>query len=204
MTTDTIVADALSAAARPSASAVAQATSRAVAAAAAAGDAEIAVTVHDSPIGPLALAGTAPGLLAVSFGGIDGLMEDLARRLSPRIVATPAPLDAVRVQLDEYFAGDRTRFDLALDWRLSSGFRLDVLHELVEVGFGETVSYQDLARRTGRPKASRAVGSAMATNPIPVVVPCHRVLRSGGALGGYAGGLDAKRKLLTLEGVLLT
>jgi methylated-DNA-[protein]-cysteine S-methyltransferase len=110
----------------------------------------------------------------------------------------------VRRQLDEYFDGSRTAFDVPLDWRLSSGFRREVLHELTAVGYGETVSYQELARRSGRPQASRAVGSAMATNPIPVVVPCHRVLRTGGGLGGYAGGLEAKRRLLTLEGVLLT
>lgn len=110
----------------------------------------------------------------------------------------------MRRQLDQYFEGVRTTFDLPLDWRLSNGFRLDVLHELVTVGYGETVSYLELARRSGRPKASRAVGSAMATNPLPVIVPCHRVLRTGGGLGGYAGGLDVKRQLLALEGVLLT
>lgn len=204
MTAASTVAAALALAARPSDEDVARATRRAVAAAAASGDAEVAVTVHDTPIGPLALAATRPGLVAVAFSDVDALMEDLAARLSPRIVATAAPLDPVRVQLDEYFAGVRTRFDIPLDWSLSRGFRREILHELVQVGFGQTVSYQDLARRAGRPKASRAVGSAMATNPIPIVVPCHRVLRTGGALGGYAGGLEAKRTLLKLEGVLLT
>lgn len=198
------VSEALHDAARPSAEEVAEAVEQATRAAARDGAAEVVVTVHDTPIGPLGLAGTPPGLLTVTFGEVDALMDDLAHRVSPRIVRSTAGLDPVRRQLDEYFEGVRTTFDLPLDWRLSNGFRLDVLHELVTVGYGETVSYLELARRSGRPKASRAVGSAMATNPLPVIVPCHRVLRTGGGLGGYAGGLDVKRQLLTLEGVLLT
>lgn len=198
------VSEALHDAARPSAEEVAEAVEQATGAAARDGSAEVAVTVHDTPIGPLGLAGTPPGLLTVTFGEVDALMDDLAHRVSPRIVRSTAGLDPVRRQLDQYFEGVRTTFDLPLDWRLSNGFRLDVLHELVTVGYGETVSYLELARRSGRPKASRAVGSAMATNPLPVIVPCHRVLRTGGGLGGYAGGLDVKRQLLALEGVLLT
>ncbi|MEY2525159.1 MAG: methylated-DNA-[protein]-cysteine S-methyltransferase, partial [Ilumatobacteraceae bacterium] len=115
-----------------------------------------------------------------------------------------AGVDAIRRQLDEYFDGRRTEFDLDLDWRLSNGFRRTVLERLVaDVHFGEVVSYLDLARAVGNPKASRAVGTAMATNPVPIVVPCHRVLRTGGGLGGYGGGLPMKQQLLTLEGALL-
>lgn len=198
------ITEELRAAARPTDDEVAGAVDRAVRAAVADDLADVAVTVHETPIGPLGLAGTRPGLVAVTFGDLDGLMVDLAERLSPRIVVSSAGLDPVRRQLDEYFEGSRTAFDVPLDWRLSSGFRREVLHELTAVGYGETVSYQELARRSGRPQASRAVGSAMASNPIPVIVPCHRVLRTGGGLGGYAGGLEAKRRLLTLEGVLLT
>lgn len=197
------IPEALRDAARPTNDEVDAALERAAHVAARDGAADVAVTVHDTPIGPLGLARTRPGLLAVTFGAADDLMVDLAERVSPRIVRSSAGLDPVRRQLDEYFEGSRTDFDLPLDWRLSSGFRLEVLRELVAVGYGETVSYRELARRSGRPKASRAVGSALATNPIPVIVPCHRVLRTGGALGGYAGGLEAKRRLLTLEGVLL-
>jgi methylated-DNA-[protein]-cysteine S-methyltransferase len=198
------VQDELRAAARTTPPDVDEAVRRAVTGAVAAGAADVAVTVHDTPIGSLALAATAPGLVAVSFDDSEALMADMAERISPRVVSSPSRLDTVRRQLDEYFDGSRTAFDLPLDWQLSAGFRRAVLNELVQVGYGETVSYQDLARRAGRPKGSRAVGSAMATNPIPVIVPCHRVLRTGGALGGYAGGLEAKRRLLTLEGVLLT
>ena len=196
--------EALRNAARPTTDEVAGVLERAMQVAVRDGAAEVAVVVHDTPSGPPAPAGPRPRRRAVTFGEVADLMVDLAHRVSPRIVASSAGLDPVRHQLDEYFEGSRTDFDLPLDWRLSSGFRLGVLRELVAVGYGETVSYQELARRSGRPKASRAVGSAMAANPIPVIVPCHRVLRTGGALGGYAGGLEAKRRLLTLEGVLLT
>ena len=116
----------------------------------------------------------------------------------------PRRLDGLRRELDEYFAGRRRDFDVGLDRRLSHGYRLAVLEELSRVPFGETVTYKDLAQRTGHPKASRAVGTAMATNPIPIVVPCHRVLRTGGALGGYGGGLDTKAWLLRHEGALLS
>jgi methylated-DNA-[protein]-cysteine S-methyltransferase len=132
------------------------------------------------------------------------MLEELARQVSPRVVEAPARLDEARRELDEYFEGTRQAFDLALDWRLSRGFRRTVLEHLyAEVPFGETISYLELAERSGNRKASRAVGSAMATNPLPIVVPCHRVLRTGGALGGYGGGLDAKRHLLAHEGARL-
>lgn len=164
---------------------------------------DVAWAVEDSPIGPLTLAATPEGLVKVAFGTEDGILDELAAAVSPRLVHLPRRLDAVRRELDQYFAGDRRDFDVPLDRRLSSGYRRVVLEELGLVPFGQTVSYKELADRTGHPKASRAVGTAMATNPIPVVVPCHRVLRTGGALGGYGGGLDAKVWLLRHEGALL-
>ncbi|QGG95491.1 methylated-DNA--[protein]-cysteine S-methyltransferase [Actinomarinicola tropica] len=155
----------------------------------------------DSPIGPLWVAGTDLGLLSVGFGDPDGGLDVIATRISPRILEAPGRLDEVRRELDEYFEGRRRHFDLPLDRRMSKGFRSEVLRVLERVDFGQTVSYLDLAERVGSPRAARAVGTAMATNPIPIVVPCHRVLRTGGHLGGYGGGLDAKRWLLTHEGV---
>ena len=161
---------------------------------------DVAWTVVDSPIGPLVVAGTVVGLLTVSFAEPDTTLETIARQVSPRILEHPARLDAARRQLDEYFEDRRHRFELALDRRLSKGLRARVLAELEAVPFGSVVTYGELAARAGNPKAFRAVGSAMATNPLPIVVPCHRVLRSGGKLGGYGGGLDAKRWLLRHEG----
>lgn len=165
---------------------------------------EVAWTTADTPIGPLALAATEAGLVRVGFGVEDWMFEELAAVVSPRIVELPRRLDPVRRELDEYFEGRRETFDVTLDWRLAGGFRRTVLEHLyADVPFGRTISYLELAAASGNPKASRAVGTAMATNPLPVIVPCHRVLRTGGALGGYGGGLDAKRHLLALEGGLL-
>ena len=164
---------------------------------------DVSVTIHDVPTGSLVLAATDAGLVLVSFRDEDAVMEELSRSLSPRVLRSTVRLDPVRRQLDEYFDRARTDFELDLDWALSRGFRRQVLDELTKVPYGATVSYAELARRAGNAKASRAVGSAMATNPLPIVVPCHRVLRTGGALGGYAGGLETKRHLLALEGVAL-
>jgi methylated-DNA-[protein]-cysteine S-methyltransferase len=164
---------------------------------------DVAWMVDDTPVGPLTLAATPVGIVRIEFGHDDGVLERLAADVSPRVLRLPRRLDMARRQLDEYFAGRRQTFDLPLDRRLSHGYRLTVLEELSRVPFGRTVSYKDLAERTGNPKASRAVGSAMATNPIPIVVPCHRVLRTGGDLGGYGGGLPTKVWLLQLEGALL-
>jgi methylated-DNA-[protein]-cysteine S-methyltransferase len=161
---------------------------------------DVAWTLTDSPVGRLTLAATPAGLVRIAFGDEDAVLEELADRVSPRVLEAPARLDVVRRQLDEYFAGRRERFDVDLDWSLSQGFRRTVLHKLVEVPYGQTVSYKELAELAGNRKASRATGTAMATNPIPLVVPCHRVLRSGGNIGGYGGGLDAKVWLLRLEG----
>lgn len=176
---------------------------RALARAEAEGLVDVAYATTDSPIGPLLVAATGAGLVRLAFGreDDDAILQDLATRIAPRVVRSPARLDEVRRELDEYFAGLRDHFDLPLDWRLSSGFRRIVLEHLyADVPYGRTVSYLELASIVGNPKASRAVGTAMATNPIAIVVPCHRVLRTGGHLGGYGGGLPAKRHLLALEG----
>jgi methylated-DNA-[protein]-cysteine S-methyltransferase len=163
---------------------------------------DVAYATADSPIGPLLVAATDAGLVRLAFQreDTDEVLQDLAHRIAPRVVASPRRLDDVRRELDEYFDGRRDHFELPLDWRLSSGFRKTVLEHLyADVGYGQTVSYLELATIVGNPKASRAVGTAMATNPIPIVVPCHRVLRTGGNLGGYGGGLENKVKLLALE-----
>ncbi len=162
----------------------------------------MAYATTDSPIGPLLVATTEAGLVRLAFHREDGdeVLQQLATRVGPRVLEAPARLDPVRRELDEYFAGQRDHFDVAVDWRLSAGFRRTVLERLLpDVGYGHTVSYLELATLVGNPKASRAVGTAMATNPIPIVVPCHRVLRTGGQLGGYGGGLPAKVTLLQLE-----
>ena len=130
------------------------------------------------------------------------MLESLAERISPRLLEAPARLDPVRRELDEYFAGRRREFDLPLDWRLTGGFTRKVLRETARIPFGETRSYMQMAASAGSPRAHRAAGSALGANPIPIVVPCHRVLRSGGGLGGYGGGLEVKRELLRLEGAL--
>ena len=163
---------------------------------------DVAYATTDSPIGPLLVAATPEGLVRLAFEGEDAaaVLDDLAGRISPRVLEAPGRLDDVRRELDEYFGGRRARFELPLDWRLAGGFRRTVLETLYAgVDYGHTVSYLELATMVGNPKASRAVGTAMATNPIPIVVPCHRVLRTGGQLGGYGGGLPAKVALLALE-----
>jgi methylated-DNA-[protein]-cysteine S-methyltransferase len=162
---------------------------------------DIAWTVADTPIGPLTLTATEVGVLRIAFGGEDQVLDELASQVSPRVLHLPARLDVLRRELDEYFAGRRHQFDVPLDRRLSRGFRAQALEALAaHVGYGETASYKDVATLVGNPKATRAVGSAMATNPIPIVVPCHRVLRSGGVLGNYGGGPEIKAWLLRHEG----
>ncbi len=132
----------------------------------------------------------------------DELLADLAARVSPRVLEAPAELDEARRELDLYFEGKLDRFDLPLDWRLSDGFRRRVLRAIDRIPYGQTRTYTEMARRAGNERAVRAAGSACGSNPIPLVVPCHRVLRTGGALGGYGGGLPMKQALLELEGVL--
>lgn len=163
---------------------------------------DIAYRTMDSAVGPLLLAATPRGMLRVAFANedYDIVLQNLAQRISPRVLEAPARLDPIARQLDEYFAGRRHGFDVALDWSLSHGFRRRVLEHLnADISYGATVSYATLARLSGSPKAVRAVGTACATNPIPILVPCHRVIRSDGAMGAYRGGPAAKRALLDLE-----
>ncbi|SDJ45705.1 methylated-DNA--[protein]-cysteine S-methyltransferase [Nonomuraea jiangxiensis] len=162
---------------------------------------DVAYRTLDTPVGSLLLAATAQGLVRVAFDvqGHDAALRQLAGQVSPRVLLAPRRLDEVSRQLEEYFAGRRTRFEVPLDWRLSKGFRLGVLRHLRDIGYGRTESYAEVAVAAGSPRAVRAVGTACATNPLPVVVPCHRVVRSDGSAGGYAGGADAKRALLALE-----
>jgi methylated-DNA-[protein]-cysteine S-methyltransferase len=165
---------------------------------------DIAYRTVDSAVGPLLLAATPRGMLRVAFANEDhdSVLQNLAERVSPRVLEAPTRLDPVVRQLDEYFTGRRHSFDVALDWSLSQGFRRTVLEHLnAEIGYGATVSYATLARLSGSPKAVRAVGTACATNPIPIFVPCHRVIRSDGTAGAYRGGPAAKRVLLDLERV---
>jgi methylated-DNA-[protein]-cysteine S-methyltransferase len=167
------------------------------------GVAEVAYATVDSPCGELLVASTDEGLVAVGLTEPDDVLERLAAKVSPRVLRDPSRLDGPRRQLDEYFEGRRREFDLPLDWSMSQGFRRTVLHELITVPYGAVVTYAELAQRTDNPRAVRAVGSAMATNPLPIVVPCHRVVRTGGSLGNYGGGVEMKRWLLTMEGALL-
>jgi methylated-DNA-[protein]-cysteine S-methyltransferase len=163
---------------------------------------DIAYRTVDSPVGPLLLAATDVGLVRVAYQreDHDTVLQTLADRISPRILHAPARLDTTARELEEYFTGTRRTFDVPLDWRLSAGFRASVLHRLPDIGYGHTASYAAVATLAGNPKAVRAVGTACATNPLPVLVPCHRVVRSDGAMGGYLGGVEAKHTLLTLEG----
>jgi methylated-DNA-[protein]-cysteine S-methyltransferase len=166
---------------------------------------DVAWATVDSPCGELLVAGTQQGLVAVGLRDPDAMLEQLAEKVSPRVLRAPQRLDDPRRQLDEYFQGKRQRFELELDWSMSHGFRRAVLNDLLaHVPYGEVITYGELAQRADNPRAVRAVGSAMATNPLPIVVPCHRVLRSGGGLGNYGGGVEMKRWLLTMEGSLLT
>ncbi|WP_158167245.1 methylated-DNA--[protein]-cysteine S-methyltransferase [Mycolicibacterium smegmatis] len=162
---------------------------------------DVAYTTVDTPVGPLLLAATEIGLVRVAFAteDHDAVLDTLAQRLSPRILRAPQRLADAARQIDEYFAGARTQFDVALDHSLSHGFRQLVQRRLSQIPYGHTMSYKGVAEIVGNPNAVRAVGSACSTNPLPVVVPCHRVLRSDGSLGGYIGGLGAKTALLELE-----
>jgi methylated-DNA-[protein]-cysteine S-methyltransferase len=165
---------------------------------------DLAYAQVGSPLGELLAVSTPAGLVHLGYPNrpLDDQLELMAARISPRIVESPARLDEVRRELDEYFAGRRRDFDLELDWQLTAGFVQRVLTETARIPFGETRTYGEMAASAGSPRAFRAAGRALGANPIPIVVPCHRVLRSGGGLGGYGGGLDVKRELLALEGVL--
>lgn len=164
---------------------------------------DVAYRVIDSPVGPLLLAGTELGLLRVAFAseGHDAVLAQLANAVSPRVLRAPARLDGAARELDEYFAGRRRLFDLPLDLRLTQGFRREVLSYLLTIEYGHTASYAQVAALTSSPRAVRAVGTACARNPLPLVVPCHRVVRSDGSQGAYLGGTEAKALLLGLESV---
>jgi methylated-DNA-[protein]-cysteine S-methyltransferase len=174
---------------------------RLVAAAERDGILDVAYRTLATPVGELLLAGTERGLVRVAYPaqGHDAALASLSRTVSPRILHAPGRLDLASRQLEEYFAGRRTDFELPLDLRLAAGFRRTVLAHLPTIPYGRTESYAQVAAAAGNPKAVRAAGTACARNPLPVVVPCHRVVRSDGTFGGYAGGPDAKRALLALE-----
>ncbi|MFC8932461.1 methylated-DNA--[protein]-cysteine S-methyltransferase [Rhodococcus sp. NPDC057135] len=162
---------------------------------------DVAYRTVDSPVGKLLLAATDVGLVRVAFAveGHDRVLERLADTVSPRVLHYPRRLDTVARELDEYFAGARREFDLNLDFQLAKGFRREVLRHLPEIEYGHTASYSVVAAASGSPRAVRAVGTACAKNPLPLVVPCHRVVRSDGSLGQYAGGPELKAILLDLE-----
>jgi methylated-DNA-[protein]-cysteine S-methyltransferase len=166
------------------------------------GLADVSYAPVDSPFGPLLLAATKRGLVRVAFPeeDVDATLQRLAVKVSPRIVEAPGPLDGMRRELEEYFDGRRRRFELALDWTLVGPFARRVLAAASGIPYGGVLTYAQVAAEAGSPRGSRAAGNALGSNPIPIVVPCHRVLRSGGALGGYGGGLERKQFLLQLEG----
>ncbi len=166
-----------------------------------AGVLDVAYRTLDTPVGRLLLAATERGLVRVAYDveGHEQVLARLAGAVSPRILRAPARLDPVAHELDEYFAGRRDAFDLPLDLQLAHGFRRTVLERLRDIRYGHTSSYAAVALAAGSPRAVRAVGSACATNPLPLVVPCHRVVRSDGSVGQYVGGADAKVRLLDLE-----
>jgi methylated-DNA-[protein]-cysteine S-methyltransferase len=168
------------------------------------GLADVSYGSVDSPFGPLLLAATKRGVVRLAFPeeNVDLVLDALAQRVSPRIVESSAPLERARRELDEYFAGQRRSFEMTLDWTLIGAFGRRVLRAAWAIPYGGVLSYAEVAAEAGSPRGSRAAGNALGSNPIPIVIPCHRVLRKGGALGGYAGGLERKRWLLELEGSL--
>jgi methylated-DNA-[protein]-cysteine S-methyltransferase len=163
---------------------------------------DVAYAGIDSPLGELTVAGTRRGLVMVAYRPPQEMATYLATRLSPRVLEAPARLDEARRELEEYFEGRRHDFDLPLDWSLARGFARRVLRATAAIPYGDVSTYTAVARTAGNERASRAAGNALGANPIPIVVPCHRVLRTGGGLGGYAGGLERKEFLLRHEGAL--
>jgi methylated-DNA-[protein]-cysteine S-methyltransferase len=167
-----------------------------------AGLVDVGYATVDSPLGPLLAAATPRGLVRLVYDHMppEAVLEDLARRISPRVLEAPARLDGARRELTEYFEGERREFDLAIDWRLvAGGFTGRVLRATAALPFGSTATYRDVATRAGSPAGTRAAGNALGSNPVPIVVPCHRILRTGGGLGGYTGGIGRKAFLLELE-----
>ena len=165
---------------------------------------DVAYGQLDSPLGELTVFVTPRGLLRVAYENEapEAVIDEVAARISPRVIRAPSRTDAARRELDAYFAGRRTSFDLPVDWSLVHGFARGVLRATAGVPFGETSTYGQMALAAGSPRAARAAGNALGSNPIPIVVPCHRVLHADGTLGGYSGGIDRKRILLALEGTL--
>ena len=164
---------------------------------------DVAYTTFDTPVGPVLVAATRRGLVKVSFGDFydpEAVLAELSGRISPRVIEAPSYFDAVRTELEEYFEGRRTSFDLPLDWTLTGGFSRRVLRQTAKIPYGEVSTYRQVAAAAGSPRGARAAGNALGANPITIVVPCHRVLHSGGGLGGYGGGLENKEYLLKLEG----
>ena len=169
------------------------------------GAAEVVYATLDTPLGTAGIAATPRGLVAVSLPNrsLDDFLEQITAGISARVVEAPRALDSARRELDEYFAGARTRFDLPLDWRLvPGGFYRKVLRATARLPFGVTATYGEIAAKAGNARAHRAAGTALGSNPIPIVVPCHRIVRSGGEPGSYGGGPEMKRWLLKLEGAL--
>lgn len=158
----------------------------------------------ETPFGTYVVAVTPRGLVRLAFSdeAEDAVLDDLAQRVSPRVLRASKRVDPVRRELDQYFEGKRRRFDTKLDWSLVRGFNLKVLRATARIPYGSVSTYKDMARSAGSPAAARAAGNALHNNPIPIVVPCHRVLHSGGGMGGYGGGLEMKERLLKLEGAL--
>jgi methylated-DNA-[protein]-cysteine S-methyltransferase len=171
---------------------------------------DVAYAEVDSPFGKLLVARTDRGVVRLKLpGGRDGrisadeTLEDLATTISPRVLEAPSRLDQERRELEEYFEGERERFDVAVDWGLTPpGFRSRALHAVARIPYGRTRSYAEIAKAAGNPRAFRAAGTACGHNPVPVIVPCHRVVQSGGGIGNYGGGPEMKRALLGLEGAL--
>ena len=156
----------------------------------------------DSPLGPLLVASTDRGLICVSyleFREEDTTLERIAARVSPRVVEAPGKVDGIRRELDDYFEGRLTTFSTPIDWALVGDFGRRVLSQTAAIPYGDVATYGEIARGIGSPGAARATGNALGANPMPIVVPCHRVVASGGKLGGYTGGIDRKRVLLSLE-----
>jgi methylated-DNA-[protein]-cysteine S-methyltransferase len=189
---------------RPSAAGVEAAVQRFISRAQEQGLIDLAYAEVDSPFGPLLVAVSSRGLVRLAYPNEppERVVEELARRISPRVLKSPSSTDEVRRELTEYFQGSRRRFEVPIDWALTQGFGRRVLRATARVPFGRITTYREVATRAGSPRAYRAAGNALGANPIPIVVPCHRVLHSGGGLGGYTGGLERKEFLLELEGAL--
>jgi methylated-DNA-[protein]-cysteine S-methyltransferase len=181
------------------------AAERAAGVARASGLVDVSYAFEPSPVGDLLVAVTPRGLIRIAYNAnevSDRVLEELAARVSPRVLEAPAALDDVRRELDEYFEGKRTGFDIPIDWRLHDGFGRRVLRATARIPFGKVLTYGEVAAKAGSPRAFRAAGNALGSNRMPIIVPCHRVVASGGKIGGYTGGLERKEYLLELEGVL--